>query len=195
LSESTRSSTPRRRLFAVLVIVAIATFPIWVYFGLSMVAPTLIVLVLLALLLVRTLLMRRTGGLPIALVLIGVAAGVGLLLLVDSMVAIRAYPVLVNVGLAALFGFSLISPPSAIERIARLAEGELNAAAIAYTRKVTWLWFAFFIGNGTVAAWTAIYGTLDQWTLYNGLISYCLIGFLLAVEFLVRWLVRDRVKA
>lgn len=195
LSGYTRFSAPRQRLFAALFVVASATYPIWVYFGLQSVTPTVIVIALLALLLARACLVRRDRGIPIAPVILLAATGVVVLYLIDSMAAVRAYPVLVNMGLAMIFAYSLLSPPSAIERIARLAEPDLDEAGIAYTRKVTWIWLIFFVANGLVAAWTAIYGTLDQWTIYNGLISYGLIGIILAVEYLVRRVVRARVKA
>jgi len=195
LSAFTRFLAPKPRLFAALFVVASATYPVWVYFGLREVTPTIIVIVLLALLLARAFLIRRGAGVPIAPVLLLVAGGVVVLYFVDTMVAVKSYPVLINFGLAVVFALSLISPPSAIERIARLAEPDLDASGVAYTRKVTWLWLGFFVVNGAVSAWTALYGSLDQWTVYNGLISYVLIGVIFVMEYLVRRIVRARIKA
>ncbi|MBR5194583.1 MAG: hypothetical protein IKW48_00420 [Akkermansia sp.] len=75
-----------------------------------------------------------------------------------------------------------------IERFARLASrGEpLPDSAISYCRKVTWVWVGFFCFNITVSALTALMGNWEIWTLYNGCISYILIGLLLAGEWLVR---------
>ena len=47
-------------------------------------------------------------------------------------------------------------------------------------------WIGFFLVNGTIAVWTVVWGTIDQWALYNGLIAYLLIGAMFAGELLVR---------
>ena len=77
-----------------------------------------------------------------------------------------------------------------IERLARLQEPDLPPEGVRYTRKVTWAWCGFFIVNGGIAAWTALYADLAAWTLYNGCISYLLMGLMFAVE----WLCRRRVR-
>jgi len=67
----------------------------------------------------------------------------------------------------------------------------LDTFGVIYTRRLTKVWIAFFIANGLVALWTALYATLKTWTLYNGLISYILI----AVLFVGEWPVRRIIKA
>lgn len=105
--------------------------------------------------------------------------------------AMLFYPVWINAGLLVLFGSSLIFPPTIVERLARLMEGELDAKGIAYTRKVTQVWCVFFLCNGTIAAATALAGNWDIWLWYNGVISYVLMGLLMLIE----WRVRRIVKA
>ncbi|MBU1308133.1 MAG: hypothetical protein KKE30_01210 [Gammaproteobacteria bacterium] len=105
--------------------------------------------------------------------------------------AMLYYPVWVNGGMLALFGWSLCYPPTVVERLARLVEGELDAKGVAYTRKVTQVWCGFFLLNGAIAALTAWWGDWDLWVLYNGFIAYLLMGLLMAAE----WLVRRRVRA
>jgi uncharacterized membrane protein len=51
---------------------------------------------------------------------------------------------------------------------------------------VTQLWCAFFIANGAVAIYTALFGSRDDWALYNGLIAYLLMGGLFGGEWLYR---------
>jgi len=75
---------------------------------------------------------------------------------------------------------------SLVERLARLQEPELPTAAIRYTRRVTRVWCLFFIGNGLFSGWTVWHGDLALWSLYNGLISYLLMGALMAGEYLIR---------
>jgi uncharacterized membrane protein len=85
-----------------------------------------------------------------------------------------------------VFGYSLIFPPSIIERIARKVETDFPDVAIAYTRRVTQIWCIFFIMNGSIALFTALYASPPIWSIYNGLISYILMGLLFSVEYLYR---------
>ena len=120
-----------------------------------------------------------------------VAALSAVSLIAGSGLPLRYYPVAVSAAFACGFAWSLYRPPSAIERIARLTSPALSPAAVRYTRKVTWVWLAFFVINGGIALWTAHFGTQAQWLLYNGLLSYLLIAAIFAVEWLVRQRVRD----
>lgn len=96
------------------------------------------------------------------------------------------YPVLVNALMFILFFASLFSGQSLIERLARLREPDLPREAIAYTRRVTQIWCAFFIINGGIAAALALAGAHRAWALYTGLIAYLLMAALFAGEYLVR---------
>jgi acyl-coenzyme A synthetase/AMP-(fatty) acid ligase len=55
-----------------------------------------------------------------------------------------------------------------------------------YCRKVTVIWCAFFILNEAAAAFTIFFGSDFVWSIYNGGISYILMGILFACEYLVR---------
>ncbi len=96
------------------------------------------------------------------------------------------YPVIINSALALVFSFSLANPPPIIERLARLTQADLPSHAIAYTRAVTKVWLGFFIINAMIASYTALFTSLETWTLYNGLIAYILIAILFTGEYLVR---------
>ncbi len=104
----------------------------------------------------------------------------------NALLPLKLYPVLVNAALLAAFAYSLASPPSMIERMARLTEPDLPPAAIAYTRVVTQVWCGFFVVNGSIALGTAIWASPAVWSLYNGVIAYGLMGLLFAGEYLVR---------
>ncbi len=99
---------------------------------------------------------------------------------------LRSYPALISIGMLILFAVTLKYPPSMIEMIARVQDPQLPTAAIAYTRKVTWLWCGFFALNGSIALYSALYGSRAFWVLYNGVISYIFMGLLLAGEWLWR---------
>jgi uncharacterized membrane protein len=62
-------------------------------------------------------------------------------------------------------------------------------------RKVTMVWLYFFVVNAGISAGTAIWGSLEAWTLYNGLISYLLIGSIFTGEFAVRYFVLHGFRA
>lgn len=103
--------------------------------------------------------------------------------LTNSEALLRCYPALVNLGLLAAFGATLVRPPSMIEKFARVREPYLPPRAVAYTRRVTQVWCAFFVLNGAFSAYTAYAFSRDAWALYNGVIAYGLIGVLLAGEY------------
>lgn len=104
----------------------------------------------------------------------------------NGVLPLKLYPVLVNVGLLAVFGASLFTPVSMVERFARMTEPELPAVAVAYTRRVTQLWCGFFICNGTLALVAAIWASEALWSLYTGVISYLLMGLLFGGEYIYR---------
>ena len=108
------------------------------------------------------------------------------------MLPLKLYPVLINLALLAAFGYSLRTPVSMVERLARLREADLPPAAVAYTRRVTQVWCGFFVFNGALALGTALWASAAVWSLYTGVISYVLMGTLFGIEFLVRLRFRRR---
>ena len=165
-------------------------YPLVILFGLRVTEPRYVALVLAAILLLRR--GRAAARLLSSLSRVDLAVLAGLLLLAGATVVtnsellLRFYPVAVNLGMLALFGLSLVFPPSMVERFARLGEPDLPDAATGYTRRVTQVWCAFFVGNGAVAVYTALYAGRDAWALYNGFIAYLLMGALFGGEWLVR---------
>lgn len=115
---------------------------------------------------------------------------VGLGLLGHAELGMRAYPVAVSLIMLSLFAGSLLHGKPLVEQLARLREPDLPPAAVVYTRRVTQAWCVFLAVNGSIAAWTALYASLATWTLYNGVISYCLMGLMFAGEWLCRRHVR-----
>lgn len=180
-------STAKRRSLSRFVAVLGLLYPVAVLIGLRYLPPAALVGLLGAMLAVRLALGNRGS----AELILGGAVLVALVLLgVSPLVAVRIYPVLMSLGFAALFLYSLWHPPMIVERVARLAEPDLPESAMPYLRKLTLAWIAFFLTNAAIAAWTVAYGTVAEWTLYNGLISYLLIGLMFGGEYLIRPLVR-----
>lgn len=99
---------------------------------------------------------------------------------------LKLYPVFMSVGALSIFASTLIKPPSMIERFARLAEPNLPEAGVIWTRKVTIGWCIFFVLNALIALATVLFAPMQVWVLYNGFISYVLMGLLLLGEFILR---------
>lgn len=110
----------------------------------------------------------------------------------DQLTGVLFYPVWMNAALLLVFVGSLWRKPSVITRLATLMEGSLSEKAVAYTEKVTMVWAVFFLMNGAIALATAVHGDIELWTLYNGFISYVLIGLLFVVEWSVRRVVKNK---
>ena len=183
-----------RRLPTALLAVVLLCYPFLVYWGvyhgeLTVLGGGLILLFALRLLPVA-------GRLGEWLWLGRSMAGCGLLLAGLSLICrasqwLLYYPVLVSLLLLLLFARSLWQPQTLIERLARLQDPALPAEAIRYTRGVTQVWCGFFVVNGTLALTTVLLGDMALWSLYNGLLSYLLMGTLMGGE----WLLRRRLQA
>lgn len=185
-------------LLAVLALI----YPLLVYFGLLHFSAQWVGIAITVLLMLRLLLLQlklrttlRKNLLPSlypAMVLAIVCALASAAL--NQAGALKLIPVVIN--LACLIGFAstLRHPPSMIERFARLQEPHLSDIAIRYTRQVTIVWCGFFILNGSIALYTALYTEMKTWALYNGLIAYGLMGALFTGEYLVRLRVKAREK-
>lgn len=128
------------------------------------------------------------------LIVIAIAGGslCSAALLTNSLTPALWYPVAVNASLLLIFGLSLFKGMPMIERLARLKEPHLDQHGVAYTRKVTIVWCCFFAINGAIAVFTVLKNDIFLWGLYNGCISYVLIGVLFVTEFIVRYFVRKR---
>lgn len=175
-------------LLGVLAIGLTLAYPFLVYFGLQYLDPRFLIPLLLLVLALRWL--RGGSALERRVQAVIAATLILLVLLFDELIGLKFYPVLVNAGFLGLFGASLIRPPTVIERLARLQQPVLSVAVVAYTRKVTLVWCAFFIVNGLISAATALFASEQIWMLYNGFVAYLLMALLFAGE----WLVRRNVK-
>lgn len=190
------SSGKRLDLWAGVLAVTSLLFPPIAAFGMRWVGPWPIVIGLIAVLLLR-LIVRTSTPVPIEMTfsVLAVAIGEIVVSLYDPHLAARLYPVFMNATFFLAFGATLIKPPSMIERFARITEPDLDDSGVTYTRVVTCVWMAFFLVNGSIALWTALHGSLMQWGIYNGGISYVAAGTLMACEYIVRRIVRARKTA
>ncbi len=173
----------------VLISLVFIVYPVIVYFGLQHFEIKYLGLLLLALLLLRFVVQRKNATYSVlnspwfyillSLLLIG---GV----VFENSKLFTFYPVLVSTLLFSVFSASLFKSPTVIERLA-LSMGQTASLQLTqYTRKVTIVWCVFFLINGGIALYTSLLGNMEIWMLYNGFISYCLMGLLFAGEWLLR---------
>ena len=176
---------------ATVVTVAITLlYPLAIWLGHGSFAPRTLALLLLVIAGVRLFTLRLSrgnrwwGAGALALAVLAIWQ--------NALLPLKLYPVLVSAGMLALFGYSLLHPPTIIERMARLREPDLPPSAIIYTRRVTQVWCVFFVLNGGIALVTALWMSAAVWSLWTGVISYLLMGILFGGEYLVRLHVRRR---
>ena len=178
-------------MIKILIITIFSIYPVIVYFGLTYLGSRSVVFLVIGIAAIRFTFFRTTAKknplyshLILALttsVLLG-----ALVLISGSKIFLLYYPVLMNAMMFLVFSASLLRPPSMIERFARLRHTDLDESGVTYTRKVTIVWAAFFLVNGSIAFYTSRNASLEVWTIYNGCIAYLLMALLFACEYLVR---------
>lgn len=98
---------------------------------------------------------------------------------------LKYYPVIVNFGFFLLFFASSFMKETVIQRLAKLMEPNIKPKALDYTRKLTYAWAIFTFLNFIISLYTVF---LDEkiWAVYNGCVSYILVGSFFAIEYIVR---------
>lgn len=113
---------------------------------------------------------------------------VWLIYLARAHVAFRFYPVAMNAAFLVGFAVSLFRTPL-VEVFARRMGEKLDERAVAYCRRVTVAWVVFLAFNTAVSLAT-VFLSSEIWVLYNGCVSYVLMGLMFVGEFLIRRRVR-----
>lgn len=170
----------------------VAVYPLIVLFGLQRFELHYLGFFLIALALLRLVVLRgernqQTLNLALSVVMILVVAYV---MISGNPDWFRFYPVIVNGTMLAVFAWSLAHGMPVIERLARVTEPDMPERAVSYARKVTVMWCTFFLLNGLVALYTALWASFAVWAWYNGAFAYALMAALFAGE----WLVRQRMR-
>ncbi len=173
-----------KTLIAIVAVLLTVAYPAMVYFGLQRINPSAFAVLFLALAAAKLLAYRaslkksastgteqpkdasHTG-------MIAVIVGFSVLLMAtNSQSLLKFYPVIANLSIASFFLYSLTTPCSLIERFARLAGKTITPNAKRYTRRLTAVWGGLLILNAIAAGATVFWGSLAQWAMYNGLLSY-----------------------
>lgn len=99
--------------------------------------------------------------------------------------ALKFYPPIVNFSLFLIFFTSIFQEKTVIQKMALLMEPDADEAVMDYTRKVTYVWAVFTFLNFIVSAIT-VFASEKIWAVYNGCISYILVGLVFIIEYIVR---------
>ena len=177
-----------KKLTHILLVGGAVLYPLVMYVGLKTFSPR-VVAILFGAVIMAGLVVKMRG--PYTLRLMAPGLGVMLLCLISALfnhVYLMLYlPVLISFSLLLSFGYSLLCPPTMVAIFAqRITDVPLNDEQLRYCRLVTLIWVMFFVLNSAVAGLTACCAAFEVWSLYNGLISYGVIGLLFTVELFYR---------
>lgn len=163
----------------------LALYPFIVYFGIRMLPPSFFGILLAVIVAARFAVLKRedrTLALPVlALLLVYAVAAASL----GSAEALLYYPVLVNLMLCILFVASVVNGDPLLLRLVRARGIPMSRFGPRYLTVLTAIWGGFFAINCLVALWTTT-ASMEAWALYNGLISYLVVGLFLGAEWIFR---------
>ena len=97
----------------------------------------------------------------------------------------KFYPPIMNFCIFSIFFFSLFQKYTVIQKLALKMEPDITDVTLKYTRNLTYIWAIFTFLNFLVSIYT-IFLPKEIWALYNGFISYFLVGFIFIIEYIVR---------
>lgn len=96
-------------------------------------------------------------------------------------------PVCMNLGLAWFFGRTLAPGREAlITRFARLEHPQPDVQVLAYTRRLTGVWTAFFLLMAAVSTALAVTDAREAWVWFTAVGNYLCVAALFALEYVFR---------
>jgi len=175
-----------KALLWLVVVCVMFLYPVLVYFGLQQFGPKLLASLLALVLVVRTSLTWGKADFKGRAFSVLAVLYCLCIVLLNSVILLKYYPVLMSLTMAGVFLFSLVEGQPLIEKLARLSGKKITPRAVGYLRKLTWLWFFVILFNAAVAAYTACCSSMEMWAAYNGALSYGVFALLFAGEWVFR---------
>lgn len=105
--------------------------------------------------------------------------------------AVKFYPIVMNFIFFTIFLCSLMGKETVIQKIARLTDGKLEEPIRTYTKNLTYVWIIFLFVNFIISVYSLFLSDYF-WMLYNGFVSYLLIGTVFIIELIVRYFFKKR---
>lgn len=162
------------------------TYPFLVYFGIQRFNASTFAIILLIVLAIRgysTMAMLNVWQTASLIVLVTYSLVTAIL---NNQLMLLFYPVVASISIACVFFVSLKDKQPLLEKIAERMGEVINKHAQHYLYWLTFIWGILLVINGVIAAYTAFYLSLKQWALYNGFISYILLGSFFIIELIFR---------
>ena len=118
--------------------------------------------------------------------------GIVFLFYIKRFTLLKFYPPICNFFMFMVFFISLFTKETVIQKIAKVCNsGTIKESEMQYTRNLTYVWCIFIFLNFVISVWT-IFLPDKIWIIYNGFISYFLVGMLFIIEYIVRIILRKR---
>jgi uncharacterized membrane protein len=175
-----------KRLLGLLVVVASVIYPLVVYFWIQEISAVFFGLIIAGLGIAKFSLAKDKKSKQELALLIAALACAAFVIVANSQIAIKLYPVLISSFVASLFALSLYSEKSLIENMASLRGKTITPLAKIYTRKLTAIWAIVLYINALIALYLALFASTQAWALYSGLLSYVILGFFILAEIIYR---------
>jgi uncharacterized membrane protein len=163
------------------------TYPFLVYFGIEQFNTSAFAIIILIALAIRgySTIAILNGWQTVSLAVLVTYSVVTAVL--NSKAMLLFYPVIASISIACVFFVSLNDTQPLLEKFAERMGEVINKHAQHYLYWLTFAWGILLVINGIIAAYTAFYLTLKQWALYNGFISYILLGSFFLIELIFRY--------
>jgi uncharacterized membrane protein len=109
---------------------------------------------------------------------------------VDPKLVIKLYPVLADLVYLTIMGTSLFIPPPLVSYFLNMFDKSLKEHLDSgflerYCRKATLIWCVFFFIDAIVAMITVVWASELTWGIYNGGVTYVLMGLIFVGEYVV----------
>ena len=98
---------------------------------------------------------------------------------------LKCYPCFMNFLFFTIFFVSSFQKETVIQKTVKLIEKNITPQILDYTRKLTYVWAGFTFCNFLISVMT-VFLSENVWAVYNGCISYILVGSLFCIEYIVR---------
>lgn len=100
---------------------------------------------------------------------------------------LKLYPVIMNFCIFLIFFSSLFDKETVIQKFARISEGggELHPKTKTYTKNLTYIWCIYLLIQ-FFASVATLFMSDKIWMIFNGCVSYILLGLFFAIEYIVR---------
>lgn len=187
-----------RSLTTLIIAIVILLYPFVIFFGIQFLSVQGLSLIILCLFGLRAIFNHKNDHSIMPKYALFTLSGIGIAISLLGMLSlniifIKLYPVAMNLAFLSIFIASLFAKENIIYQFAKKTSRKpLPNFVSAYTRKVTIAWCIFFLLNALFSCYSALFSSLHVWTIYNGLISYILIGAFFACEFVVRIFVKRK---